>query len=260
MPHKRLFTSVDPVVELNEHMHSTAIVREKVLNRPKQDTNGFVLETGEENEKPISRQSSKSTDILAFSAKRWIRDRSSDDRDILKKVNFSSQPNAKQVFYQLKTKQTPEATSKEFEKTKPTRRTELIYGKTISSKSRKRETAETLKQSLDLSPAPLDFPKKLLQEGASPRFRSVSVPPDSGQTHSISTIVKARTMAMKWRGKTGRMGRRHTVLPTLADDSTKISLCANVKCSPQFEEVIKLLEDDEEVDDANKSLQLLNLK
>ena len=259
MPHKRLsVTSVDPVVELNEH--NTAIAREKVLNRPKEGTNGFVLETGEQNERPISRQSSKSTDIIASSAKRWIRDGSSDDRDILKKVNFPSQPNAKQVFYQLKTKQKPMAASKEFEKIKPTRRIELMYGKTMNNKNRKRETAEALKQSFDLSPGRLEFPKKLVQEGASPRFRSLSVSPDPVQTYSISTIVKARTMAMKWRGKNGRMGRRHTVLPTIADDSTKISLCANVKCSPQFEEVIKLLEDDEEVDNADKSLKLLNLK
>lgn len=65
---------------------------------------------------------------------------------------------------------------------------------------------------------------------------------------------------MKWRGNKGKQRRRNTILPTITDDSTKFSLCANVKRSPQFEEVIKLLEGDQNMDDAVGGFKLLQLK
>ena len=117
----------------------------------------------------------------------------------------------------------------------------LKDGKTITAKRRQSETPEKLR-------------------GNSSRKRSLSVPLDTKETYSISTIVKARSLAMKWRGNKGKQVRRNTVLPTITDDSTKFSLCANVKCSPQFEEVIKLLEGDQNMDDAVSGLKLLQLK
>lgn len=260
MPYKRSFTQVDPVLELTKHNTSPSITLGKVSKRVKGGTNGFVLETvtGVDKERPKSRERSKTPDIVS-SATKWSRGGSSlNDHDLSKKVNFSSQPHAKPAIHQLKTKPKPITASKEMEN-KPTVRTpELATDGTLANgKSRKSETPDKQKQR---SQSETPHPSLKHLQRVNSRNRSLSVPPDPGESFSISTIVKARSLAMRWRGKNLRMGRRHTVLPTITDDSTKFSLCANVKCSPQFEAVIKLLEVDEEVDDASRNFKLLNIK
>ena len=260
MPYKRLFTQVDPVLGLQKYNAGSSVTRGKASNRPKGARGGLIFETfaGEEKERPKSRENgSKTPDIVS----KWYRDgSSSNDQDFSKKVNFSSQPSARAGIYQLKTKPRDRAASKVLE-TESIERTELHSdGATTERKRRKSEAPERSKQSTDSWRSRTDFPERVKGPVSSTRKRSLSVTPDYGQKISISTIVKARNMAMKWRGKNGRMGRRHTVLPAIADDSTKFSLCANVKCSPQFEAVIKLLEGGEEVDDADKSFKLMSVK
>ena len=258
MPYDRIFTQVDPVVELRKHNMVPSITRGKATKRLKSGTNGFVL-TGIEKDRPIKSRS-KTTDIVAASTvsynpttTRWSREGSSlsEHNSSLKKVNFpsklSAQLNGKPpVISQSKANSCVGFPSRELEaKSNGRRISEMLSdGTPISGRRRKSET-----------------PEKLLVRVNS-RSRSLSVPPESKETYSISTIVKARSLAMKWRGKqTRRQGRRHTILPTITDDSTKFSLCAKVKCSPQFEEVIKLLEGDEDTMDAAVSgFKLLHLK
>ena len=241
MPYKRLFANMDPVLELKKHNTTPLITRGKASKRLKSGANEFVLEkyTGTKKDRPKSRERSKTPDIG-----KWNREDSNlNDHNLSKKVNFSpafSQSYAKPVMNPSKTKSRTEAPSKRFDPKATTHRA-------FTMNSRGRKSGET----------PTDRP----QASVKSRRRSLSVPPDPGEKYSISTIVKARSLAMKWRGKNGRMGRRHTVLSTITDDSTKFSLCANVKCSPQFEAVIKILQDDnpEDVDDTLKSFELFKI-
>lgn len=229
-----------------------SITRGKATKRlQSEETNGFVL-TGIEKErsKPRDRSTrSKTPEIVSSSyhaSSKWNREGSSlNEHESSRKVKFPS--NGKSGLYQSKAKaRIGFPGSKELPDGKSTARTleMLNAGTPISGKFIKRRQSET--------------PERLL--GTSSRKRSLSMPPDTKESYSISTIVKARSLAMKWRGNKGRQGRRHTVLPTITDDSTKFSLCANVKCSPQFEEVIKLLEGDQDLDDAVGGFKLLQLK
>ena len=220
------------------------------------DTTGFILDTltaGTEKDRLArSRERSKTPDIVSSSIK-WSREGSSirNNKDVSKKVNFSSgfsQPAAKPVVYQSKAKSKPGAPYKDTESKSTGGTHELLTDDALTTNGKRRKSGVT--------------PPDRLRVPTSSRNRSLSVPPDPGERYSISTIVKARSLAMKWRGKNARMGRRHTVtvLPTITDDSTKISLCANVKCSPQFEAVIKFLENDEDVADTSSSFNLLKIK
>ena len=248
MPHKRLFANVDPVLELKKHNTTPLITSGKASKRLKSGANEFVLEkyTGTKKDRPKSRQRSKTPDIG-----KWNREDSNlNDHNLSKKVNFSpafSQSYAKPVMNPSKTKSRTEVPSKRIDPKATGGTPDILTDGAFTTNSRARKSGET----------PPDRP----QASVKSRRRSLSVPPDPGEKYSISTIVKARSLAMKWRGKNGRMGRRHTVLPTITDDSTKFSLCANVKCSPQFEAVIKILQDDnpEDVDDTLKSFELLKI-
>lgn len=94
--------------------------------------------------------------------------------------------------------------------------------------------------------------------------RSFSIPGDD--LNSIYSIVKARSLALKWyrnggggiNGKMTRARRKKSVaLPTIMDEKTNISLC-KAKCSPQFEQVVHLLRD--EVDNIEDDIQVLSLE
>ena len=251
MPLNRLFVQVDPVVELRKHNMAPSITRGKATKRLQNGSNGFVL-TGIEKERPNSRERrtrSKTPDIASstvsfHASSRWNREGPAlNGHETARKVKLPSNT-GKSGIYQSKAKaKVGFPGSKELLEAKSTGRTleMLKVGSPISSQRRQSETPE----------------RRL---GSSSRHRSLSVTPDAKESYSISTIVKARSLAMKWRGNKGRQGRRHTVLPTITDDSTKFSLCANVKCSPQFEEVIKLLEGDQDLDDAVGGFKLLQLK
>ena len=242
MPYKRLFVNVDPVLELKKHNTTPLITRGKASKRLKNGANEFVLEkyTGTKKDRPKPRERSKTPDIG-----KWNREDSNlNDHNLSKKVlNFSPaflQSYAKPVMNPSKS------------------RTEAPY-KWVDPKA----TGGTPNVSTDgayTSNGRGETPPDKLQASVKSRRRSLSLPPDPGEKYSISTIVKARSLAMKWRGKNGRVRRRNTVLPTITDDSTKFSLCANVKCSPQFEAVVKILQDDaDDVDDTLKSFELLKI-
>lgn len=94
--------------------------------------------------------------------------------------------------------------------------------------------------------------------------RSYSIPSDD--LNSIYSIVKARSLALKWYrnglnggvGKAARLRRKQSVaLPTIMDDKKNISLC-KAKCSPQFAQVVHLLQD--EVDKIEDDLQVLSIE
>lgn len=248
MPYKRLFANVDPVLELKKHNTMHLITSGKASKRLKSGANEFVLEkyTGTKKDRPKSRERSKTPDIG-----KWNREDSNlnEHHNLSKKVNFSpafSRLYAKPVMNPSKTKSRTGAPSKGLDPKATGGKPDILTDGAFTLNSRGRKSGET--------------PPDRLQASVKSRRRSLSVPPDPGEKFSISTIVKARSLAMKWRGKNGRMGRRHTVLPTITDDSTKFSLCANVKCSPQFEAVIKILQDDpEDVDDTLKSFELLKI-
>ena len=223
------------------------ITREKATKRLQSDKTRTAL-TGIEKETSRLRERntrSKTPEISSLtvrypSTSKWNREGSTLSESS-RKVKFPS--NGKWGINHSKAKGKIGLPSKDQPETRTTRKTlEMLKdGKTITTKRRQSETPEKLR-------------------GNSSRKRSLSVPLDTKETYSISTIVKARSLAMKWRGNKGKQVRRNTMLPTIADDSTKFSLCANVKCSPQFEEVIKLLEGDQNMDDAVSGLKLLQLK
>lgn len=253
MPYNRIFTQVDPVMELRKHNMAPTISREKATKRLQSDKTRMAL-TGIE--KGTSRLRERNTRIKTPeissltvrypSSSKWNREGSTLSESS-RKVKLSSnfpQHNGKWGINQSKLKGKIGLPSKNQLETKTTGKTlEMLKdGTTITAKRRLSETPEKLR-------------------GNSSRKRSLSVPPDTKEAYSISTIVKARSLAMKWRGnKGGKQVRRNTMLPTIADDSTKFSLCANVKCSPQFEEVIKLLEGDQNMDDTVSGFERLQLK
>ena len=254
MPYNRLFTQVDPVVELRKHnMAPTIITHEKATKRLQSGTTRVAL-THFDNEKSKLRERStrsktpeiSSSTVRYPSSSKWNREGSTlseSSRKVKFPSNFSQQ-NGKWGIYQSKAKWKIGLPSKDQPlETKTTGKTlEMLKdGTTITAKRRQGETLEKLRVN-------------------SSRKRSLSVPLDAKETYSISTIVKARSLAMKWRGNKGKQARRNTMLPTITDDSTKFSLCANVKRSPQFEEVIKLLEDDQNMDDAVSDFKVLQLK
>lgn len=85
------------------------------------------------------------------------------------------------------------------------------------------------------------------------------------ELQSIYSIVKARSLALKWYRR-GSMTGRHIMrkrkketasLPTIIDDKRNISLC-KAKCSPQFAQVVHLLQD--EVDLVENDLQVLSIE
>lgn len=248
MPHTGVFTEVDPVLELRRYNMAPSITRGKGTNRLKSGTGRSVL-TEIEKERPKSRERSNTPDFVASTpgyhvTKKWSREGSNlSEHYSSKKVNFSSKlSQLSQSNGKPKIRGKVGVLSSKDKQSKPTGRAlEMITDKIpISGKRRKSETPALLM--------------------VTSRNRSSSVPPVSKETYSISTIVKARSLAMKWRGRQSRQGRRHTILPTIADDTAKFSLCANVKCSPQFEEVIKLLEGDQGVEDAVSGITSLQLK
>lgn len=257
MPHNRLFVHVDPILELRKQNTTISITPGKAATRPKDGTYGFLSErVVRKAENQSSRQRSRTVDSIS-SATRWNRDSQSlNDHVFSKKVNATLQPNAKRFVYTPKTKPKFLAT----QETKSTGPKDFKDGVIESSKMRQGESHERLKQQVDAWRSRLESPERVTEPV---EFRSTSNPftPGPGSKYSISAIVKARTMAMKWRGKKEKKGlRRNTIMPTITDDSTKISLCANVKCSPQFEAVIKLLQNDEDVDCADSSVGLPSLK
>ena len=251
MPYNHLFTQVDPVVELRKHNMAPAITHEKATKRLQSGTTRVAL-THFENEKSNLRERStrsKTPEISLStvrypSSSKWNREGSTlseSSRKVKFPSNFSQQ-NGKWGIYQSKAKGKIGLPSKDQPlETKKTGKTLEMFkdGTKITAKRRQGETPEKL---------PVNSK------------RSLSVPLDANETYSISTIVKARSLAMKWRGNKGKQARRNTMLPTITDDSTKFSLCANVKRSPQFEEVIKLLEDDQNMDDAVSDFKVLQLK
>lgn len=97
------------------------------------------------------------------------------------------------------------------------------------------------------------------------KLRSLSVPNEDLNANSIYSIVKARSLALKWyrngaggAGKMARAKRKRSVpLPTIMDEKTNISLC-KAKCSPQFEQVVHWLRD--EVDNIEDDIQVLSLE
>lgn len=252
MPYNRISTQTDPVVELRKHNMAPAITREKATKRLQSGTTRMAL-TGIEKETSRLRERntrSKTPEISSPSVQhpsssKWNREGSTLSESS-RKVKFPSdfsQQNGRWGIYQSKAKGRIGLPSKDQPVTKTTGKTleTLKDGTTITAKRRQSETPEKLR-------------------GNSSRRQSLSVPLDTKETYSISTIVKARSLAMKWRGNKGKQRRRNTILPTITDDSTKFSLCANVKRSPQFEEVIKLLEGDQNMDDAVSGFKLLQLK
>ena len=97
-----------------------------------------------------------------------------------------------------------------------------------------------------------------------PDSRKLSISRVATENYSIASIVKARSLAMKWYGKSDMAEKRkqrkgQNALPTINDNSTKLSLCAKVQCSPQFAEVIKLLGEDA-VADTTGNVRVLKLK
>lgn len=96
------------------------------------------------------------------------------------------------------------------------------------------------------------------------RTKSKSVPSDDKST--IYSIVKARSLALKWyRGNnkntaTQPKRKKSEPLPTISDKET-ISLC-EAKCSPQFAEAMNLLQNDNNtsLDDVEGELSILCLK
>ncbi|XP_032232966.2 uncharacterized protein LOC116615456 [Nematostella vectensis] len=81
----------------------------------------------------------------------------------------------------------------------------------------------------------------------------------NGDRNALFTIVKARSLALKWYGGGSRKERRKApskVLPTIGD-TAKISLC-KAKCSPQFAEVVQHLQNDTE--DLEEKLEILSLE
>lgn len=252
MPYNRTFTPVDPVVELRKHNMAPTITSEKATKRLQSGTTRLAL-THFENESSRVRERStrsktpeiSSSTVRHPSSSKWNREGSlpnESSRKVKFPSNFSQQ-NGKLGIYQSKAKGKIGLPSKDQPETKTTEKTlEMLKdGTTTTVKRRQGETLEKLRAN-------------------SSRKRSLSVPLDAKETYSISTIVKARSLAMKWRGKKEKRGRRNTILPTITDDSVKFSLCANVKRSPQFEEVIKLLEDDQNTDDTASTFKLLQLK
>lgn len=249
MPYNRTFTQVDPVVELRKHNMAPAITREKATKRLQSSTTRIAL-AGNEREKSRLRERiirsktpevSSSTMRYTLSSK-WNRESSTlteASRKVQFPSNFSNQ-NRKWGLNQSKAKGKVGLPLKD----QPT------AGKSLEMLKEGRAITAKRSQS--------EIPEKLRVNSS--RKRSLSVSLDAKETYSISTIVKARSLAMKWRGNKGKQGRRNTILPTITDDSTKFSLCANVKRSPQFEEVVKLLEDDQNMDDAVCGFKLLQLK
>ena len=252
MPYNRIFTQVDPVVELRKHNMAPAIAREKAAKRLQSGTTRMAL-TGIEKETSRLRERgsrSKTPEISSStvrypSSSKWNREGSTlseSSRKVKFPSNFSQQ-NGKWGLYQPNAKGKIGLPSKEQPEFKTPEKTLEMLKDGTSITAKRRQT---------------DTPEKLWVNSS--RKRSLSVPQDAKETYSISTIVKARSLAMKWRGKKEKQGRRNTMLPTITDDSTKFSLCANVKRSPQFEEVIKLLEGDQSMDDAVSGFKLLQLK
>lgn len=252
MPYNRIFTQVDPVVELRKHNMAPTITHEKATKRLQSGTTRMAL-THFENEKSRLRERStrsktpeiSSSTVRYPSSSKWNREGSTlseSSRKVKFPSNFSQQ-NVKRGIYQSKAKGKIGLPYKDQPETKTTEKTlkMLKDGTTITARRRQGEMLEKLRVN-------------------SSRKRSLSVPLDAKETYSISTIVKARSLAMKWRGNKGKPARKNTMLPTITDDSTKFSLCANVKRSPQFEEVIKLLEDDPNMDDAVSDFKVLQLK
>ncbi|XP_022794538.1 uncharacterized protein LOC111333259 [Stylophora pistillata] len=254
MPHTSLFTQVDPVLELRRYNMAPSITRGKGTNRIKSAKNESIM-TGIGKERLKSRE--RSTTLATVSSiagyhvtKQWSREGSSlIGQYSSKKVNFSSKPlqlsrsNAKPGNSSSKPRgKVGDISSKnKLQADRSGRATEMIKGKLPTTE--KRRASET--------------PALLM---VTSRKRSLSVPPDGKEHFSITTIVKARSLAMKWRGRQRKQGRKQTILPTITDDRSKFSLCANVKCSPQFEEVIKLLEGDQGVEDVGIDLKSLQLK
>lgn len=253
MPYNCTFTQVDPVVELRKHNMAPTMIREKATKRLQSGTTRMALTYFENATSRVRERSTRSkTPEISSSTVRYpssskLNREGSTFSESSRKVKFPSnfsQQNGKWDIYQSKAKGKIGLPSKDQPETKTTGKPlEMLKdGTTISAKRRQGETLEKLRVN-------------------SSRKRSLSVPLDAKETYSISTIVKARSLAMKWRGNKGlKQGRRNTILPTITDDSTKFSLCANVKRSPQFEEVIKLLEGDQDMDDAVSAFKLLQLK
>ena len=252
MPYNRTFTPVDPVVELQKHNMAPTITHEKATKRLQSGTTRMAFTHFENETSRVRERSTRSktpeisTSTVRYpSSSKWNREGSTlieTSRKVKFPSNFSQQ-NGKLGIYQSKAKGKIGLPSKGQPETKTTGKTLEMFkdGTTTTAKRRQGETLEKLRVN-------------------SSRKRSLSVPLDAKETYSISTIVKARSLAMKWRGNKGKQGRRNTILPTITDDSAKFSLCANVKRSPQFEEVIKLLEDDQNMDDTVSTFKLLELK
>lgn len=97
------------------------------------------------------------------------------------------------------------------------------------------------------------------------KSRSFSIPNGDMNSNSIYSIVKARSLALKWyrnnggsKGVMTRARRKRSVpLPTIMDEKKNISLC-KAKCSPQFEQVVHWLRD--EVDNIEDDIQVLSLE
>lgn len=260
MPHNSLFTHIDPSLELRKHNTAVSITPGKASNRSKGGSYRFFSEAAAKKaERFDSRQRRQTLDSISSATRSVYDGRSLNDQAFSKKVDSSSRPDAKRFVYTPKTKPKLLASAKPSE-SKPTAGTDFKDGGIIESgKKYATETTGRLKQQVDAWRSRLEFPEKLPKPidswSSSPR-----IPSGFGAKYSISTIVKARSMAMKWRGKNARVEiRRNTIMPTITDDSTKISLCANVRCSPQFEAVIKLLEGEEDVDDTNNNFGLPSL-
>lgn len=260
MPHNRLFAHIDPILELRKHNTAISITPGKASDRSKGGSRGFFSETvAKKPERFDSRQRRETLDSVSAATRGNCVGRSLNDQVFSKNVNSSSRPEAKRFVYTPKTKPKLLAGAK-LSETKPTAGTDFKDAGIIeSSKKCATEATGRLKQQVDAWRSRLELPEKLPKPidswSSSPRISS-----GFEAKYSISTIVKARSMAMKWRGKKARVEiRRNTIMPTIADDSTKISLCANVKCSPQFEAVIKLLEGEEDVDDTNNNFGLPSL-
>lgn len=260
MPQNRLFAHIDPILELRKHNTAISITPGKASHRSKGGSRGIFSETvAKKAERFDSRQRRETIDSVSAATRGNCVGRSLNDQAFSKNVNSSSRPEAKRFFYTPKTKPKLLAGAK-LSETKPTAGTDFKDAGIIeSSKKSATEATGRLKQQVDAWRSRLEFPEKLPKPidswSSSPRIAS-----GIEAKYSISTIVKARSMAMKWRGKKARVEiRRNTIMPTITDDSTKISLCANVRCSPQFEAVIKLLEGEEDVDDTNNNFGLPSL-
>lgn len=260
MPQNRLFAHIDPILELRKHNTAISITPGKASHRSKGGSRGIFSETvAKKAERFDSRQRRETIDSVSAATRGNCVGRSLNDQAFSKNVNSSSRPEAKRFVYTPKTKPKLLAGAR-LSETKPTAGTDFKDAGIIeSSKKSATEATGRLKQQVDAWRSRLEFPEKLPKPidswSSSPRIAS-----GIEAKYSISTIVKARSMAMKWRGKKARVEiRRNTIMPTITDDSTKISLCANVRCSPQFEAVIKLLEGEEDVDDTNNNFGLPSL-